>query len=96
MQTFSVVENPDSPNPRYWDSLTRVPSINGSELIGVSLFAISLLLLRKLGAPTRDMPICDVAYDLTVPVTPDRWLHFLLGFKPLDVHALNSLQFCKI
>jgi hypothetical protein len=49
----------------------------------------------KLGTPTREIPICDVAYDLTAPVTSYQWLHFLLDFKPLSVHALNSLQLCK-
>jgi hypothetical protein len=74
------------------DPLTCIPTINGFDAIGISRIAISLLLLHQLGAPTRDMPICDVAYAMMVPVTLDRWLHFLLGFKPLDVHALNSLQ----
>jgi hypothetical protein len=96
LQVFSVVENPDfrSPTPR--DLLTRVHTIDGSEPIGVSLLAISPLPLHQLGAPTRDMPICDVKCDLTVPVTPDRRLYFLLSFEPLPPCAQTCNFPCKL
>jgi hypothetical protein len=96
IQAFSVVENPDSPIPDSLGFLDTRPTRSTVLILSeISLLAISPLPLHQLGAPTRDMPICDVKCDLTVPETPDRRLYFLLSFEPLPPCAQTCNFPCK-
>jgi hypothetical protein len=61
LQEYSILENPDSLTPNFLGSSDMRPqTMDGLELVGISLLAISQFLLHKFGASTHESMIHDI------------------------------------